>query len=339
MCIHTAGLRDFIMKVPAADGDAWMSVVMDNGATEDADAAAKRLQAYARQKEARKEVVKRFVQQQCGAETVEPDGTGMMLYVRAGKDPTVPGDCPFCHKVLLALRLKDISPTLVTVSSDARAPGLNLMGQNPGVPTLALANGTAFTESETILEYLQREHSDRGTTLMVDGNEDIARALSPLWDTLQAWYAEPAGPNCPMRGLLEEAVADLETRCARLAPDAFLLNTAEMSAIDCNVAPKLFHLQIVAKQIKGWDFTETTPELAAYMDRVFTSDAFKVRTALPRNAILCYTILFSRVIAYVRALGSWIASYIDGMGNTGCPTDTGSTCVCTRGLFAGNCAE
>ena len=230
----------------------------------------------ARQREAKKEVVKRFVEQQSGSATVGEDGTGMLLYVRAGQDPTVPGDCPFCHKVLMALRLKDISPTMITVSTDSRVPGLSLMGQNPGVPTLALADGNAFTESEVILEYLQRDFSDRGVPLMVDGNEDIARALSPLWDTLQAWYAEPekSAACAAMRGLLEEAVADLETRCARLAPTEFLLDTPEPSAIDCNVAPKLFHLRVVASQMKGWDFTASAPNLIAYMERVFATEAF-----------------------------------------------------------------
>eukprot|EP01043_Picozoa_sp_COSAG02_P016997 COSAG02_NODE_761_length_17476_cov_195.233067_2_plen_314_part_00 len=252
-----------------------MSVVVDNGAAEDADAAAMRLQAYARQREARKEVVTRFVQQQTGASTVEPDGTGMMLYVRGGKDPTTPGDCPFCHKVLIALRLKNISPTIVSVGNDERAPGLSLMGQNPGVPTLALADGRALTESETILEFLDHEFADRGAKLMVDGNEDIARALSPIWDTLQAWYKEPEGETCPMRKLLEDAIDDLETRCARLSPDSYLLNTSELSAIDCNMGPKLLHLQVIARHFKGWDFRESVPELAAYMERVFSNDAFR----------------------------------------------------------------
>lgn len=252
-----------------------MSVVMDNGASEDADSAARRLQAYARQREARKEVVKRFVEQQTGAATVAPDGTGMMLYVRAGKDPSLPGDCPFCHKVLMALRAKDISPTIVTVTTDERAPGLSLMGQNPGVPTLALVDGRSYTESEIILEYLHTDHGDRGVELMVDGNEDMARALSPLWDTLQAWYAEPEGESCPMRKLLEEAVADLEVRCSRLSPSSYLLNTPTLSAIDCNVAPKLWHLQAIAKNVKGWEFRDSAPELAKYMDRVFSCDAFK----------------------------------------------------------------
>lgn len=252
-----------------------MSVVMDNGASEDAASAAKRLQAYARQKEARKEVIKRFVEQQTGTASVEPDGNGMMLYVRCGKDPATPGDCPFCHKVLLALRLKNMSPTIMPVSTDERAPGLNLMGQNPGVPTLALSDGRAFTESETILEFLQRDYGDRGAQLMVDGNEDIARALSPLWDTLQAWYAEPEGASCPMRKLLEDAVADLDTRCARLSPGSYLLNTSEMSAIDCNIGPKLLHLQVIATQVKGWDFRESAPELAAYMERIFSNESFQ----------------------------------------------------------------
>lgn len=269
--------RVVVGQVPASDGESWMSVVMDNGASEDAESAAKRLQAYARQKEARREVVKRFVEQQTGASTVEPDGNGMMLYVRAGKDPETPGDCPFGHKVLMALRLKDIRPTIVPVPIGTRAPGLNLMGQNPGVPTLALADGRSFTDSETILEYLERDFGDRGAKLMVDGNEEIARALSPIWDTLQAWYAEPDGPNCPMRQLLEDAIHDLELRCAKLSPGSFLLNTPQLSAIDCNIAPKLFHLTVIAKRVKGWDFRDSVPELSAYTDRVFSSDAFQVR--------------------------------------------------------------
>ena len=287
MCVHTPGLRDLIMKVPAADGAAWMSVVMDNGGSEGASSAAMRIQAVARQREAKKEVVKRFVEQQSGSATVGEDGSGMILYVRAGQDPADLGDCPFCHKVLMALRLKDISPTMIIVSTDARAPGLSLMGQNPGVPTLALSNGNAYTDSETILEYLQQEYADRGAALMVDGNEDIARALSPLWDTLQAWYAETDGsPQCDaMRSLLEEAVADLEIRCARLSPAEFLLNTPEPSAIDCNVAPKLFHFRVVASQMKGWDFTGTAPNLIAYMERVFETAAFK-ETAPTEDAML-----------------------------------------------------
>lgn len=296
-----------------------MSVVVDNGASEDAEAAAQRLQAYARQREARKEVVKRFVQQQTGASTVELDGNGMMLYVRGGKDPTTPGDCPFCHKVLMALRLKNMTPTIVTVGTDERAPGLSLMGQNPGVPTLALVDGRALTESETILEFLEREFTDCGAKLMVDGNEDIARALSPIWDTLQAWYQEPEGANCPMRKLLEDAVGDLETRCARLSPDSYLLNTRELSAIDCNMGPKLWHLQVIATNVKGWDFRESAPELAAYMERVFSNDAFR-ETAPSEEDVLwgastcararCIVSLFSPTLD-VGAL-IWYSGWSDG---------------------------
>ena len=310
MAIRTPGLRDFIMKVrssssrrvapaspalsaeplrrpaqvPADEGESWRSVVMDNGATEDAGAAAVRLQAFARQRDAKKQVVKRLVEKETGSQVVTPDGKGMLLYVRGGQDGAVVGDCPFCHKVLMALRLKEISPTLLVVGADLRAPGLSLMAQTPCLPTLALADGTTYGDSESVLEYLHRDYSGRGAPLLVEGNEDMARAVSPLWDTLQTWYASADGAEA-VAALLEEAVADLNSRCARLSRDDFLLSTPAPSAIDCNLAPKLLHLSVIAKELKGWDITDGQPELSAYMDRVFATDAFK-ETAPSREDVI-----------------------------------------------------
>ena len=44
-------------------------------------------------------------------------------------------------------------------------------------------------------------------------------------------------------------------------------------------------LSVIAKELKGWDITDGQPELSAYMDRVFATDAFK-ETAPSREDVI-----------------------------------------------------
>ena len=62
-----------------------------------------------------------------------------------------------------------------------------LLSQNGYTPALATSDGAVYTDSEVILHFADDIRVDKqgAASIFAAGNEDLARAISPIWDTMQ----------------------------------------------------------------------------------------------------------------------------------------------------------
>ncbi len=86
--------------------------------------------------------------------------------------------CPFCYRVKLALKIKDILTTEVQIEEvDMDSPPENLKKINPNlsVPTLEFSSGDGFAESMVILEYLDSSYKSKGEKIYGNNTEETAK--------------------------------------------------------------------------------------------------------------------------------------------------------------------
>lgn len=216
---------------------------------------------------------------------VPVDGT--TLFIKAGPDTTSIGDCPFSQKANLALRFKKVDFGVHVVNlADKPQWFLDLTEQ--GSTPVFLDGAHAIGDSDEIVD-----HADKAGTSMPDlilnreddPNWDAAfDAVSPIFGSMVRFLKnKDDAEDAKLRSALANALVGLNTYL-KSVNGPFILGD-KVSALDCNLAPKLKHASVAPKHYKNFEFPSECTAVTDYLTRFEQLDEWKA-TSCPDETII-----------------------------------------------------
>lgn len=172
-------------------------------------------------------------------------------------------DCPFCHRVILTLRAKDIPFNLEFIDFDHKPQWLidTCHGKVPVIKVPADGN-LLLPDSDAIVEYLEKKFPEKPLAPSAPSS-----LIANVW---------PA-----FRGLILSSEKDTPTKTeellAQLKPIDEYLSTEDrgplfgglsLDASDCAFAPKLYHTLVACGHFKGFRLPASMAALWRYMGYV-----------------------------------------------------------------------
>lgn len=200
---------------------------------------------------------------------------GRHLLAKAGPTGTALGDCPFTMKANLALRYSAVQfdvHYIDTKNKPAWFLDLNEDGTTPVFVDAAYAIG----ESDDIVEYADKIGS-RPVKLVREDDpnwEAAFEAVSPVFGALVRLIKSTDEERDGCRDKLAAALRSLDAFLASVS-GPFLLGD-DISALDCNLAPKLFHIRVAAAHYRQFEIPQELVNVHAFMQHMDTQPEWKL---------------------------------------------------------------
>ena len=182
------------------------------------------------------------------------------------------GECPFCQRVAMTLRLKNLAFTSVLVDTTNKPTWFLELNPKGTVPVIKY-NDVTLPDSDDIVVMLEKHHPE--PKLIPDDLE-----LMKLGSGLGAADAYLKNKDEVLEAeLLGKYRAELDSIAAHLATPVagkFAVGD-ELSAVDCKIVPRLRNARHAVRHFGKWDFSqeEKYRGLSEYIDRVMATEVFK----------------------------------------------------------------
>lgn len=207
------------------------------------------------------------------------------LYVKAhARFPSKIGDCPFCHRIMMTLKIKKIGGSVCPVNLNIKTAEFEDLCAKNGLPTKVpiLRHGdTVIGDSNVIADYLDKL---KPIPDLVCKDKKVIAAGDKIFLKFSAFVKNKVKSNDDKlrQGLVDE-LQRLDTFLGT-TPGVFL-DGDEMKHPDCSLLPKLHHVRVASKQYKKFDMPENLVHLNAYLAAADNHPAFNL-TAPAKDAII-----------------------------------------------------
>lgn len=216
----------------------------------------------------------------------------MTLYLKAAEDGTSIGDCPFAHYVRMVLEEKGLEYQVQACTPETKPQWLIDLYEGK-MPALRHRK-ECYTESEVIAQYLEFFFSE-SVSLSQPKKRDIKEAgeiVGGIFPAVAKYLKHtPDGDDADdeLKSGLCDTLDKLETHLTSSEKNGpFIVGDGEnMTLIDCNVAPKLYHMKVGVSVFKqnAIDVKDSFPAVHSYMETMFNRDSF-TKTSYPEETIL-----------------------------------------------------
>lgn len=197
-----------------------------------------------------------------------PDGKGL-------------GDCPFTQRANLALTIKGVTVEYIYIDTHNKPEWFSEINPAGTVPTLDIGD-RKITESADIVEFAEEKYPN--PTLRQPGNDKAMEISKNIFNVFGAWAKNT--DKSKDAELKDAFVAELSKINEFLTTNGGpMLCGKEWSIADCHFAPRIYHIQAVAKHYLNYTGVSEMPGIKAYMDYAFNSDPFK-RTGYPEDYVI-----------------------------------------------------
>lgn len=211
-----------------------------------------------------------------------PDFTkGPVLLAKTGPNGVL-GDCPFTQKANMALRARGLTFDVALVDlADKPLWFLNL--NEDGTAPTYVDGATVLTSSDDIVLYAD-EKGTKGVKLydeslaQWDNANDVVAPLFAVFVKLMKNKADDG----PFIDALTNALLTIDEHLSSCG-SRFLVGD-HLSALDCNLAPKLQHIMVAGKRYKNYHLPPVSA-LKAYMDNVMETPEWK-ETAATEDVVI-----------------------------------------------------
>ncbi|XP_065886428.1 uncharacterized protein [Dysidea avara] len=207
--------------------------------------------------------------------------TKYKLYAKASPDGKGLGDCPFTQRANLALTIKGVTPEYIYIDLHNKPDWFFQINPEGSVPVLDTGD-RKITQSAEIVIFAEEKYPN--PTLRQPGNDKAMEVSQNIFNVFGAWAKNKEESKT---GELKQAfIAELSKINDYLVSNGGpMLCGKEWSISDCHFAPRIYHIQAVAKHYLKYNGVGEMPGIKAYMDFVFNSEPFK-RTGYPEEYIL-----------------------------------------------------
>jgi chloride intracellular channel protein 2 len=197
----------------------------------------------------------------------EKPSTHVILYVRAGWDGEGYGACPFSQRFYMVLDLKAKAATLtydiITVNTARPPPEFRKFANR--LPVLKHGDEVVM-DTEEIQKYLN-ENFPRPDLRYT--NPEAHTACLDVFSKFSFFIKNVSHTPEP---LLKE-LSYMDTFLSR-SDNEFLCGD-ELTALDCNVLPKLQHVRVASKAFKDFDIPSSFTALWRYLGNAYNNGTFR----------------------------------------------------------------
>jgi len=202
------------------------------------------------------------------------------LYVKAGPDGKSLGDCPFSHKAILMITAKDYDHLIKPVDSENKPDWYVELNENGTFPTL-VEGQTVIKDSEEILQHLEMM---KPVPRLLNTDSKIKDVVSPILPGFANILKNKDKDKEPeLFKNLEDAVEKLNTHLENTSGGYLAGN--QMTTMDFDLAPKLYHAKFALKEYKNYEIPEKFAAVRSYMDRMFNSEVFQKHVYPPEVVV------------------------------------------------------
>lgn len=196
------------------------------------------------------------------ATSTEGPPKGTNLFIKAGPDGGI-GDCPFSHKANLALQFRKVSYDMHPIDLSNKPQWFLDLTEAGSTPVYS-SNSKTLTDSEEIIQFADKiGEGDVVLSREDDANWDKAMdVISPLLGSMaQFLQNKDKSSDADLRKEFSDALKSLNSFLE--STDGPYVLGDKVSALDCNLAPKLKHISVAPKHFKNFEIPE---ECAAVID-------------------------------------------------------------------------
>ena len=202
------------------------------------------------------------------------------LYVKAGRDGACVGDCPFSQRANMFCRLKGLEADvkIIPINLSAKPESFLKLTKAGSTPVLVdTKTNTVITDSAEISEYLNKTVTN--PAIKPQSNAAVAPA-SGIFPKFVGFLKnkDPAAEETLKMALLKE-LKKLDDFLKENKSQGKFLVCDDLCEIDCQVLPKLRHVQVAGKHYKGFEIPEELKELRDYIAAGQSHEVFQTTCA------------------------------------------------------------
>lgn len=218
-----------------------------------------------------------WTQKQCRLTMAAPDfSNGAVLLAKKGPDGVL-GDCPFTQKANMALRARGVHFQVELVDLSAKPDWFLDLNEDGSTPTF-VEGANVLTSSDDIVEHAD-EIGKSGSALYSENNPKWDAAFDVVAPLFSAFVKliKNKGDDAPFMEELTKTLAAIDAHL-RGVEGRFLIGD-ELSALDCNLGPKLYHVLVAGKHYKGFELPDSLSALSEYMRNIRSTPEWKETAA------------------------------------------------------------
>jgi glutathione S-transferase len=194
-------------------------------------------------------------------------------WVKGYKDPAkqqlVRGDCPFSHRALLTLEEKHVPYTQHYIDLKDKPDWVFKVNEKGSVPVLKdVKTDTWLASSDEIVDTLEERYPEPA----LGKADSIPDAGSKVFPSFVQFLKSDEAESADKQAALEAELSGLNDHLSQHGP---FLKGSNISAGDLALAPKLYHLKIALKELKGWDKLGDYPKVNEYLSTIQQRDSWK----------------------------------------------------------------
>lgn len=190
------------------------------------------------------------------------------LFVKASKDGTSIGDCPFCQKAAMALHANNVNfdVTLIDLSNKPE-DFLKTINPKGSVPCAVIKETSEIiTDSD---EIIQKACPDFIPTEIPNDIKEVTNIFTPFVKLIKN---KDTNLEPDLKNDLKYALSNFDNYIKASVPN--LIGGNKVGYLDCKVAPILFHIEVAGQQYKGFNFNDLE-SLQNYKNRVFSTEEYQ----------------------------------------------------------------
>mmetsp|Transcript_42322 Transcript_42322/g.165231 ORF Transcript_42322/g.165231 Transcript_42322/m.165231 type:complete len:502 (+) Transcript_42322:746-2251(+) len=212
-----------------------------------------------------------------------PTGVGSTFHTKVSN---VIGDCPYSHRVLLALEEKQVSYNLITIDRKLRPSWYYNVHPEAKVPVIS-HDGILIEESSNIVDYLESKFPEK---LLAQRNPKVATDPLPVIEAFRSRFTSFIEHEDEKPEFMESLVSldSLLQRFITTERGPFF-GGKKLSEEDVVVMPYLYHMEIAGKIVRDFELPHGLfPSIRNYMDAMKAHPTFQKTKAKPENLLFGY---------------------------------------------------
>lgn len=176
------------------------------------------------------------------------------LYVKAAENGVDIGDCPFSMKANLALHFKKVDTEVQVIDLGNKPGWFTELNSEGSTPTFVAEDSKVIPSSDEIVAYADKVGKEDKILLCNEYNpnwEAASAVVQPVFSSFVSFLKNKRSDDLELRSKLYESLKAVDEHL-RKTGGPYLLGS-EVSALDCNFGPKIFHILVATKHYKNFE--------------------------------------------------------------------------------------
>ncbi|KAE7996854.1 hypothetical protein FH972_001543 [Carpinus fangiana] len=190
--------------------------------------------------------------------------------------PDVPGDCPFCQRVLLTLEEKKVPYKLRLINLSDKPQWFLEVNPEGKVPVVKF-DDKWVSDSDVLVGILEEKYPEPSLATP----PEFASVGSKIFGAFVK-FVKSKDPNDGSEQALLDELKALDEHLKAHGP---YIAGEKITAADLSLAPKLYHLDVALGHFKKWTVPESFTHFHHYKKLLFSRESFEKTNATKEHVI------------------------------------------------------